>query len=361
MDSVALEGWLRRAGLLAEGEAVRVTPFRSGFSNRTDRVDVVAAVAPPADRATDAGGVVRSLVLRRPPPGVAGGVAHDMVREHGLLAALHPAGLPVPAPLGVCADAAVLGAPFHVMAHVDGVILRGARPAEVAALGGAAPAMLQALSRTFAATLARLHAVPVHSGPLAALGRGDGYVQRQVAGWTKRWAASRTHEVPAMERVAAGLARRLPPEQPAALVHNDFKFDNLVLRRDDLSRVEAILDWEMATVGDPLLDLGTALAYWVEAGDPPLLRTLGLGVTAQPGAATRAELVAAYAAASARDPDAMRDVAWYHAFGLFKVAVIAQQLHARHVRGLAADPRFGRLGEVVEVMAGMAVEVLDGG
>jgi aminoglycoside phosphotransferase (APT) family kinase protein len=281
-----------------------------------------------------------------------------MVREHGILAALFPLGVPVPAPLGVCDDPSVIGAPFHVMAHVDGVILRGALPAEVAALGDAAPAVLRGLSRAFAETLAGLHAVPVSEGPLAALGRGEGYVQRQVAGWTKRWVASRTDDVPAMDAVAAALAARLPPEQSPALVHNDFKFDNLVLDRGDLSRVRAILDWEMATVGDPLLDLGTSLAYWVEASDPPIFRSLGLGVTALPGCATRAELVAAYAAASGRDAGAMRDVGWYHGFGLFKVAVIAQQIYARHVRGLTSDPRFGRLGEVVVALAAMAEGVL---
>jgi aminoglycoside phosphotransferase (APT) family kinase protein len=350
VDPAALAAWLRavRPGLLADGAVLAIRQYPAGFSNLTYAVSGGAPGKPPA------------FVLRRPPRGVAGGIAHDMGREHDLLAALHPLGVPVPAPMARCDDPSVIGAPFYLMAHVAGTIVR--RPADLGADDGARPARLAALSQAFVRALAQLHAVDVSAPPLAALGRPEGYVQRQVAGWTKRWLAARTGDVPAIDQVAAWLEAHRPPERGAALVHNDFKFDNLVVELEAppraAVRVRAILDWEMATVGDPLMDLGTALAYWVEAGDAPVFRTLGLGVTALPGAFTRAELVQAYAAASGRD---VSDAPWYQAFGLFKVAVIAQQIYARHVRGLTADPRFAQLDQVVAALGTRALHVAAAG
>jgi len=347
VDAGALAAWLRaaRPGLLADGAALTVRQYPAGFSNLTYRVDVDPAGNGPA-----------AFVLRRPPRGVKPGIAHDMGREHDLLAALHPLGIPVPPPVARCDDAGVIGAPFYLMAHVDGTIVR--RPADVPGEPAAHPAVLDAMAGAFVRTLAQLHAADATVPPLSALGRPEGYVQRQVAGWTKRWLASRTDDVPAIDRAAAWLEAHRPPERGAVLVHNDFKYDNLVLDPADPGRVRAILDWEMATVGDPLMDLGTALAYWVEADDAPVFRMLGLGVTALPGSPGRAELVRRYAAASGRD---VSDAPFYLAFGLFKVAVIAQQIYARHVRGLTADPRFARLGEVVAALGARAVAVAETG
>ena len=340
IDAEALRAWLNRAAPRAvpAGAVLTLRQFPAGFSNLTYLVIVHHAQGE------------QRFVLRRPPIGAPGGVAHDMPREHGILAALHPLGVPVPRPVAVCTDASVIGAPFYVMEHVDGLILRGRLPPTLAD-SPRATSHLGALSRTCAETLAQLHAVRIAGTPLESLGRPDGYVQRQIDGWTKRWHASRTESVPSMDAVAAWLAENRPPESGVSLVHNDFKLDNLVLE-PDASRVRAILDWEMATIGDPLMDLGTALAYWVEAGDAPIFRSLGLGVTALPGAYTRAEFVAAYAAA--RDVE-IRDVGFYVAFGRFKVAVIAQQIYARFVRGLTTDERFGRLGEVVRALGDSAL------
>jgi aminoglycoside phosphotransferase (APT) family kinase protein len=186
---------------------------------------------------------------------------------------------------------------------------------------------------------------------LHALQRPGDYVERQVGGWTKRWEAARTHDVRIIDATARWLERHRPPPSGASLVHNDYKFDNLVLDRRDLSRIIAVLDWEMATVGDPLMDLGTSLAYWVERKDPPIFRALGLGITALPGNATRDDLVGMYAAATARDTS---NVVFYYAFGLFKVAVIAQQIYARHLQGLTTDPRFQALGDVVVALGEQA-------
>ena len=168
------------------------------------------------------------------------------------------------------------------------------------------------------------------------------------AGWTKRWDASRTDDVPAMERTAQWLAANQPPSSGACLVHNDYKYDNLVLDPADLSHIVAVLDWEMATLGDPLLDVGTSLGYWVEAGDHPALRSLGLGVTALPGNFTRADLWERYLVRTRRPAT---DPTFYYVFGLFKIAVIAQQIFYRFRMGLTTDERFARLGEAVQLLA----------
>jgi len=351
VDAGALLAWLARAlpELVLAGSRLLIRQFPAGFSNLTYLVTI--------EREHEREHGRRALVLRRPPRGVKTGVAHDMGREHGILTALHPSGVPVPKPLARCDDAAVIGAPFYLMEHVDGVILRGTLPASFTENAAAVPGTLAALSQTFVRTLAQLHAVDVSTEPLASLGRPEGYVQRQVQGWSKRWIAARTEEVPALDGMAAWLEAHRPPDRAATLVHNDFKLDNLVLA-PDLSRVRAILDWEMATIGDPLMDLGTSLAYWVEAGDAPIFRALGLGITALPGNMTRAELVQAYGAHCGID---VSDAPFYYAFGLFKVAVIAQQIYARHVLGLTSDPRFGVLGQVVQALGIAAQQAAEKG
>lgn len=341
VDASALLGWLsvQQPALVPAGATLDVRQYPSGFSNLTYLVTIQSPNGS------------RGLVLRRPPRGVKAGIAHDVIREYRILDALAPLRVPVPQPIVACDDARVIGAPFYLMAHVDGVILRGNAVRELGEDSAARAAQLTALSQTFVETLAQLHAVSVTTEPLASLGKPDCYVQRQVQGWTKRWVAARTDEVPDLDQVALWLDAHRPPDRGAALIHNDFKFDNLVLDGSDISRVRAILDWEMATIGDPLMDLGTSLAYWVEVGDAPIFRALGLGVTAHAGSLTRAELVAAYAARSGRD---VSDAPFYYAFGLFKVAVIAQQIYARSVQGLTADPRFAMLGDVVRALGGAA-------
>ena len=268
--------------------AVEVEQFGRGYSNLTYLVRI--------------GG--RELVLRRPPVGSRVATAHDMGREYRILAALSAGDPPAfglaPRPLAYCDDPAVLGAPFYVMERVRGVILRADPPPGID-LG---PDNARRLSEAFADHLARLHAVDVAAAGLGGLGR-PGYVERQVRGWSERWRAAATDEVPEMDKVAAWLAGRLPTvveSAPAtlALIHNDYKYDNLVLDPADPARVVALLDWEMATVGDPLLDLGTALGYWVEAGDPEPLQRFRFGPTHLPGSLTRREVAERYAAASGR-------------------------------------------------------------
>lgn len=294
------------------------------------------------------------FILRRPPFGGVAGTAHDVIREARVLSALGRVYRQVPRVLADCEDAATLGAPFYLMERVRGIILRDRVPAGVSLGAGG----MRHLSRTVVETLAAIHAVDYAAAGLADLGNPGGYVERQVAGWTKRYAAAATTPQPAVEEAAAWLATHRTPARGATLIHNDFKFDNLVLDAADPTRVLAVLDWEMVTVGDPLMDLGTSLAYWVERSDAPAIRSLGLGITASPGALTRAEVVEHYAAVSGRT---VGDAVFYFVFGLFKVAVIAQQIHARWVRGFTSDPRFATLDEAVSALGAAATRAIETG
>ncbi len=291
------------------------------------------------------------LVLRRPPFGDLAASAHDMVREHRVLAALAPVWPLAPRPLLLCTDAAVIGAPFYVMQRRRGLILRRAVPAGLEL----SPPRARALSESLIDGLASLHGLDYHAAGLGDLGRPEGYAGRQIDGWRERYRRAATDDHPALEAVGEWLAAHVPADRAPALIHNDYKYDNLVLDPADPARIRAVLDWEMATVGDPLMDLGTTLAYWVEAGDPEPLRAFALGPTAAPGSLTRAELAARYAAATGADLSQLRV---YHVFGLFKIAVIVQQIHARYRAGATRDPRFAGLGEVVELYGRVAAAAL---
>ena len=343
LDRAALAAWLGRAVPALAGVAaddLAVAQFGDGFSNLTYLVRAGAG----------AGGA--ELVLRRPPAGVGRGSAHDVLREHRLLVALHSTYGRVPRPIAACDDPAVLGAPFYLMERVHGVVLRG-RPGEPVPDA----ATMRALGTRFVAELAGLHALDWRAAGLGDLGRPEGYARRQVDGWTRRWLAARTGDVPAIERAAAWLAEQpAPASEPAGtLLHNDFKYDNFVLDPGDLGAIRAVLDWEMATVGEPLLDLGTSLGYWLDPEDPPELRALGLGLTAAPGSPSRAELVAAYANTTGRD---VGDGLWLYVYGVFKLAVVAQQLHARWAAGHSRDPRFARLDRAVAALGALAARAI---
>jgi aminoglycoside phosphotransferase (APT) family kinase protein len=295
----------------------------------------------------------RELVLRRPPFGANIKSAHDMGREYRILRGLEGVYAKVPQPLLYCDDERVLGAPFYVMARVGGVILRERLPVGLTV----APGEMRRICESLVATLAELHAVDFAGAGLADLGKAEGYVARQVRGWTQRYANAATHDLAEMAAVAQWLAEHMPPERGAALIHNDFKLDNLVLAAEDLTQVRAVLDWEMATIGDPLMDLGTTLGYWIQAGDPPELQRIGLARF--DGSLRRSEVVAHYARCTGRDPQALAaEMVYYYVFGLFKIAVIAQQIYYRFRQGFTQDPRFGALDTVVAACAGMAQKAL---
>ncbi|MBI3792579.1 MAG: phosphotransferase family protein [Gemmatimonadetes bacterium] len=329
IDAAKLSAWCATHAPEVAGE-ITVQQFPRGFSNLTYLLSV--------------GG--RDYVLRRPPRGVKKGSAHDMSREFRILTALHARGGPVPRPVANCEDESVIGAPFYIMERVAGVILRSVPPAGVTLDA----ATMRGLSHAFVEALIGIHATPLDTPGIAELGHPEGYVTRQVQGWAARYERARTDDVPDMAWLARWLDEHRPAESGGALIHNDFKYDNFVLDPADLTRIIAVLDWEMTTVGDPLMDLGTSLGYWVDGDDPPELRALGLGITALPGNLSRNELWARYHARTGR---ALTDPVFYYVFGLFKLAVIAQQIYARFQAGLTTDERFASLGLAVRALAAL--------
>jgi aminoglycoside phosphotransferase (APT) family kinase protein len=292
-------------------------------------------------------------VLRRPPFGNRVKTAHDMGREFRLLSRLCHIYPPAPAPVIFCEDETVLGAPFYLMERRRGVILRGSPSVK----HPIKPDLARRLCETLVDSMASLHALDYHAAGLGDFGKPMGYVERQVTGWTKRYQDARTDDIPNLERTMAWLAANRRDDSGAAtLIHNDFKFDNLVLNPGDLTQIVAVLDWEMATLGDPLMDLGTTLAYWTEPDDPEPLQHHIVGPTTQPGALGRCELVERYARTTGRDVSSML---FCYVCGLFKVAVIAQQIYARYVRGATRDPRFARFDQLVTALGLGAVRAIE--
>ena len=357
LDVDALSEWLSEAAPELAGP-IEVEQFPAGYSNLTYLLRLAE----------------REVVLRRPPVGSEVATAHDMEREHRILSALHPVLGTVPRPLVLCADPAVLGAPFYLMERVEGAIPRGGGAGRSAdGLPGIelGPEGRRALSEALVDALAELHGLDVEEHGLADLGRPEDYVERQVAGWTERYRAARTDEVPSVERAADWLAARLgkaaaegspgdpPSARRAALVHNDFKLDNLVLDPAEPTRIRAVLDWEMATVGDPLMDLGSSLAYWIEPDDPRELRAAPVPpVSRRPGSLSRAELVERYRAATGLP---VPDPVFYFVYGLLKLAGILQQIYVRYVRGATSDPRFAGLHHLVRACGRTAERAIDRG
>jgi aminoglycoside phosphotransferase (APT) family kinase protein len=321
--------WLRDHAAGEEGlEGVpEVSQFHGGASNLTYLLRYPSG---------------RELVLRRPPSGTKARGAHDMRREHDIQAALAPVFPPVARMVAYCGDEDVVGSEFYVMERLVGTILRRDVPADL----GLDRDGVAALCRTAVDTLVALHSVDVEAAGLAHLDRGDGYVARQVGGWSDRFRRARTPDVPDLEATMAWLDAQQPPDRPHTLVHNDFRFDNLVLDPADPTRVIGVLDWEMATVGDPLMDLGGALAYWAQADDDPAFLALRRQPTHTPGMMTRAEVVERYAAARGEEvtPSQWR---FYEVFGLFRLAGIAQQIYYRFHRGQTTNPAYGAFRDVV--------------
>ena len=337
-DRERLEAWLATQvpGFLMADAPLAIEALPGGHSNLTF---VVRSGA-------------RTLVLRRPPRGDLAKAAHDMGREARLLTAL--AGhAKAPRALGQSDDTRIVGAPFFVMEHIVGTIVRRKLPPEFPASDAGA---FRALGLAAARALADLHRADWQTLGLGDLYRGAGYAARQVKGWGARWDAARTEPVPAMDAVFAELARQVPADGPPSLVHNDFKFDNLVVAPDDPSRIIGVLDWELATIGCPWMDVGTSLGYWVEAGDPAIFRAIGVVPTDLPGNLDRLGFLRAYEDARG---EAVPRAVFYFAFGLFKIAVIAQQIYRRFVMGQANDPRFAMLGKAVAAAADLATRALE--
>lgn len=283
----------------------------------------------------------REMVLRRPPFGPLPPRAHDMAREYRVLASVHPVFPLAPEPYVLCEDPNVAGAVFYTMERRRGVVIRTEEPAGVDR---------RLVSESMIDTLAGLHAI--HG--LESLGKPAGFVARQIRGWTERWHGAKTTELPEMEQLAQWLEQRIPPDPSRpAIVHGDYKLDNVMLA-DDLRRLVGVFDWEMAAVGDPLVDLGILLCYWVHiAGET---NDAVATVTQHSGWFGRDEILERYAA---RTGAALDNIALFEVFAVFKLAVVIQQIYARYVRGQTDDPRFARLGERVTMLARKAAAMAE--
>jgi aminoglycoside phosphotransferase (APT) family kinase protein len=338
LDTSALGAYLRAQWPDSSADSVvEVEQFPGGHSNLTYLIRFDG----------------QEYVLRRPPMGPVAPTAHNMPREFRLLSTVHPSFSLAPKPVLLCEDAAVIGVPFYLMERRRGLVVRHRVPPEI----GDDLDLRARVSAAVVDTLVRLHAVDIYATGIQQLGKPAGFVARQVHGWAERWQRSKTSEVALMEEVICWLVERIPSGQDeaaatATLVHNDYKLDNLMLDAEHPSRVVAVLDWEMCTVGAPLIDLGLLLCYWT-LKDEEEGESLGV-VTNEPGWMTRDEIVARYAAKTGRD---LSRISFYETFALFKVAVILQQIFFRFKRGQTSDQRFRNFDRRVLSLARAAKEL----
>ena len=336
LDVAAVDAWLRQAiPDLAPGLPA-VTQYSGGASNWTYRLRYAT----------------RDLVLRRPPAGTKAKSAHDMAREFRIQQALKPVYPAVPTVVALCQDPAVIGCDFYVMDRIEGLIPRAPLPAGLT-LG---PDAARRLCTAWVDALVDLHAVDPRAAGLEALGRGPGYARRQVEGWSDRYLRARTWNVPTFARVRAWLHAHVPEDVDACVIHNDWRLDNVVVDPADPARLVGVLDWEMATIGDPLMDLGSALAYWVHADDPWLLRATRRQPSDVPGMLRREDIVARYLDRTGRRP---ADWTFYEVFGLFRLAVIVQQIYFRYHHRQTRNPAFRHFWVLVHAFDRRCRRLLD--
>jgi aminoglycoside phosphotransferase (APT) family kinase protein len=322
---------------LARTELAEVELIAGGRSNLTYRL----AVEGPSGR--------RLLVLRRPPLGHVLPTAHDMSREFRVHSALAGTRVPVARPLAFCADVDVIGAPFYLMEYVPGLVLRTRQDT-----AGLTESQARHLSEGLADMLAAIHGVDLAATGLSGLGRGAGYLRRQLDRWQRQWDLSVTREVPGYAELVARLTDALPPEGETTLVHGDFRLDNVLVTVSPQPRIAAVVDWEMATLGDPLADLGLTLVYWTDPGE----EGVGPDATTSPGFLSRAGFAAGYAMRTGRD---ISRIGYYVAFGYFKLAVVLEGINARYLQHQTVGEGFDAEGQAVPVLVARGHEVLDTG
>ena len=336
LDAKAIEGFLKESipGLTGN---ISIQQFPSGFSNLTYMLSV-------GDR---------NFVLRRPPFGRKAKSAHDMSREYRILNALKDVFPYAPRPLAYTEDTSIIGCPFYVMERIEGIILRKDLPEGL----HFTPDEARQLCENLLDVQCDLHSIDYKKIGLENFGRPEGYVKRQVEGWSERYRAAKTPDAPGFEDVMSWLHEKMPTDfRKPCIIHNDFKLDNVVLDPKNPLKIIGVLDWEMATIGDPIMDLGNSLAYWVQADDPPDVQAIRMMPTNIPGALTREELVARYAE---KTGIAIDNFDFYLCFGLFRLAVIAQQIYYRYYHGQTKDERFKLLIIAVNVLEKSALRIID--
>lgn len=309
----------------SDPQSLEIKLFTGGASNLTAKV-------------TSKGKVV---VVRRAPPGRKAATAHDMVREARVMTAIRPHFPLVPEVLYVEEDPDVLGTCFFVMEHLEGLVPGTRLPARMD------PEQAHKLCENLVDLQADLHSIDLEATGLSSLGKPEGYIARQISGWSQRYRDARTDDVPKAEAVITWLEQNKPREVGACLIHNDFKLDNVVLDESDPTRIVGVLDWEMATIGDPLMDLGASLAYWVQRDDSPAMQAIKTQPTTVPGMMTREEVVERYLRRTGLE---VEDFTFYYVYGLFRLAGIAQQIYQRYTLGQSKNPRFANFGQAVSIL-----------
>ncbi|GLV13922.1 aminoglycoside phosphotransferase [Alicyclobacillus hesperidum] len=334
-DTEAVRAYLVREKIIPSDQSANfeVVQFPTGASNLTYLLQCGSWMA----------------VLRRPPHGPLPPRAHDMKRESAFLARLHPHFPKAPQPYAFCEDTTIMGVPFFLMEYRKGICIDTAFPSHVPFT----PEKARAVGEQAVHALVELHNVDIAETGLHTFGHPDGFLRRQVEGWMERFRRSSTGEsVPGADALMTWLARNIPDTHNHTVIHNDFKLNNLLFESNSLAEVVGIVDWEMATIGDPLFDLGVMLSYWVEASDPEPLRSLLPSATALPGFLRRDEVVHIYARTSGRSVD---HVNFYYVLGTFKLAVIVQQIYVRYKMGKTTDSRFAHFGDAVRTLIEHAV------
>lgn len=330
-----LEPYLRAQLLQVQGE-MKVLQFGGGHANLTYMISFGT----------------EEWVLRRPPLGPVAPGAHDMKREHRVLSRLYEAFPLAPRSFLLCEDHGIIGADFQIMERRRGIAIRSEMPVGFEDQ----PDLPRRIGEMLIDKLVELHRVDPRAVGLEDLGRPEGFLQRQLDGWSKRWQAAKDRDLDSMEQLITRLQRDLPASQAATLVHNDYKLDNMLLDPEDPARPTALLDWDMCTRGDPLGDLGLLLNYWAEPKDDPAARSVSAMPTWSGGFPTREEAVERYARLSGLDLSGWR---WYHAFGIFKMVVVIQQIYIRYLRGQTSDARFESFGDKVAAMAAHGLTVAE--
>ena len=334
LDLAALESFLKTSLDSGDRLSLEIRQFPGGHSNLT----YLVRYGP------------HEFVLRRPPVGPVAPTAHDMPREYKLLSVVHPLFELAPKPILLCEDAGVIGVPFYLMERRRGFILRSDVPSKI----GDDAKLRRAVSESVVDTLVKLHAVEIQDSGIVQLGKPAGFVGRQVQGWASRWERSRTGDLPQMEEIIQWLKTRIPADDGtgATIVHNDFKLDNVMLDEQQPTRVVAVLDWEMSTVGDPLIDVGLFLANWTMKGSDT--NSSLRAITHGPGWLTRAEIIERYEKVTGRD---LSRIVFYETFARFKVAVVIQQIYFRYVQGQTQDERFRNFDVLVRHLTAEALEL----
>ena len=336
LDASQIDPYLK-AHIPGLGGEPRISQFPGGASNLTYLIEYPG----------------HELVLRRPPFGHKAKSAHDMGREYRILNHLKDAFPYCPKAYAHCTDTSLIGSEFYVMQRVKGIILRSELPAELTLTAD----NTGALCRSFIDTLVELHKVDYTACGLADLGKPEGYVQRQISGWCDRYEKALTPDAPHWETVKAWLNAHLPPDHPTpAIVHNDYRFDNVILDPHNPRQIIGVLDWELTTLGDPLMDLGNTLAYWIEANDPPEVQRMRRQPSHAPGMLTRREFVAYYADRAGIQID---NYDFYYTYGLFRLAGIVQQIYYRFYHGQTQDKRFAQFVHMNALLEHMSLKVIE--